>query len=115
MTENTRTDTGITLTDAAAERVRRFLAGTKSAVGMRLGVKKTGCSGMAYVVDLAQDVGATDNVYETNGIRVIVDEKSLPYVLGTRIDFTSDGLNETFYYDNPNVKSLCGCGESFGV
>lgn len=115
MSENTQNTAGIILTDAAAERVRRFLAGTENAVGMRLGVKKTGCSGMAYVVDLVQDVGATDNVYESNGIKVIVDEKSLPYVQGTRIDFTSDGLNESFYYDNPNVKSLCGCGESFGV
>ena len=80
-----------------------------------LGVKKTGCSGMAYVVDLAADVQEQDNVFESNGIKVVVDAKSLPYVDGTRIDFTSDGLNETFYYDNPNVKSLCGCGESFGI
>ncbi len=105
----------ITLTDAAADRVRNFLSRTDSAVGMRLGVRKTGCSGMAYVVDLADAVGEKDKVYETNGIKVIIDEKSLPYVKGTRIDFTSDGLNESFYYDNPNIKSLCGCGESFGI
>lgn len=114
MTDQTRT-TGITLTDAAAERVRRFLSQTGGAVGMRLGVKKTGCSGMAYVVDLAANVDERDNVFESNGIKVVVDEKSLPYVDGTRIDFTSDGLNESFYYENPNVKSLCGCGESFGT
>ena len=107
--------TGITLTDAAAERVRRFLSQTDGAVGMRLGVKKTGCSGMAYVVDLAADINEQDNVFESNGVKVVVDEKSLPYVVGTRIDFTSDGLNESFYYDNPNVQSLCGCGESFGI
>ena len=114
MSEQTNT-TGITLTDAAAERVRRFLSQKSGAVGMRLGVKKTGCSGMAYVVDLAANVDEQDNVFESNGIKVVVDEKSLPYVDGTRIDFTSDGLNESFYYDNPNVKSLCGCGESFGI
>lgn len=114
MTDQTKT-TGIILTDAAAERVRRFLSRTGDAVGMRLGVKKTGCSGMAYVVDLAAKVDERDNVFESNGIKVVVDEKSLPYVEGTRIDFTSDGLNESFYYDNPNVKSLCGCGESFGI
>ncbi|MDX1512657.1 MAG: iron-sulfur cluster assembly accessory protein [Gammaproteobacteria bacterium] len=108
-------DTSIVLTDAAAERVRRFLAKTGGAVGMRLGVKKTGCSGMAYVVDLAEDVSEKDSVFESNGVKVVVDDKSLPFVKGTRIDFTSDGLNESFYYDNPNVKSLCGCGESFGV
>ncbi|MDX1528502.1 MAG: iron-sulfur cluster assembly accessory protein [Gammaproteobacteria bacterium] len=105
----------IVLSEAAAERVRRFLGASDGAIGMRLGVKKTGCSGMAYVVDLARDVGAGDSVFESNGIKVIVDEKSWPYVKGTRIDFTSDGLNESFYYDNPNVKSLCGCGESFGT
>ncbi len=105
----------IVLSDAAAERVRRFVASADGAIGMRLGVKKTGCSGMAYVVDLVRDVGDGDNVFESNGVKVIVDEKSLPYVKGTRIDFTSDGLNESFYYDNPNVKSLCGCGESFGI
>ncbi len=105
----------IVLSEAAAERVRHFLNAAEGAIGMRLGVKKTGCSGMAYVVDLARDVGDGDSVFESNGVKVIVDEKSWPYVKGTRIDFTSDGLNESFYYDNPNVKSLCGCGESFGI
>lgn len=109
------TTNGIVLSDAAAERVRRFMAGTEGAVGMRLGVKKTGCSGMAYVVGLAREVSDGDSVFESNGVKVIVDEKSWPYVKGTRIDYTSDGLNESFYYENPNVKSLCGCGESFGV
>ncbi len=105
----------IILTDAAAERVRRFLAGSDGAIGMRLGVKKTGCSGMAYVVDLARDLADGDSIFESNGVKVIVDQKSWPFVKGTRIDFTTDGLNESFYYDNPNVKSLCGCGESFGI
>jgi len=102
MNDQIRT-TGIILTDAAAERVRRFLSQSNGAVGMRLGVKKTGCSGMAYVVDLAAGVDERDNVFESNGVKVVVDEKSLPYVDGTRIDFTSDGLNESFYYENPNV------------
>ncbi|HSS63830.1 MAG TPA: iron-sulfur cluster assembly accessory protein, partial [Gammaproteobacteria bacterium] len=73
----------IVLSDAAAERVRRFLAGAEDAIGMRLGVKKTGCSGMAYVVDLARNVGDGDSVFESNGVKVIVDEKSWPYVKGT--------------------------------
>ena len=105
----------IRLTDAAAERVRHFLEGNRDAVGMRLGVKTVGCSGYAYVVDLAQDVNDDDTVFETNGVKVVVSRKSLPIVDGTEIDFARDGLNEGFAYHNPNAKSLCGCGESFGV
>ena len=77
--------------------------------------KATGCSGFAYVVDLAQTIGDDDNVYESHGVKILVDAKTLPYVDGTTIDFGREGLNEGFRYDNPNVKSLCGCGESFGV
>lgn len=105
----------ITLTAPAAERVKRFIEQRGSGVGLRLGVKTTGCSGMAYVVEVADEVGEADSVYESNGIKVVIDDKSLPYLKGTTIDFTKDGLNEAFYYDNPNVKSLCGCGESFGI
>lgn len=105
----------ITLTDTAAQRVKHFLAERDSAVGLRVGVKTTGCSGLAYVVDLVDGVGDTDRVYESHGVKVIVDSESLPYLEGTVIDFTREGLNEGFRYDNPNVKSLCGCGESFGV
>jgi len=105
----------IRLTDAAAERVRRFLERNRAAVGMRLGVKTVGCSGYAYVVDLAEAVNEDDTVFETNGVKVVVNRKSLPIVDGTEIDFAHEGLNEGFAYHNPNAKSLCGCGESFGV
>ena len=105
----------ITLSTAAAERVKHFLAERGHGLGLRVGVKRTGCSGFAYVVDLTDAVKADDRVFESNGITVVVDAKSLPYLDGTSIDFTRDGINESFRYDNPNVKSLCGCGESFGI
>jgi iron-sulfur cluster assembly protein len=105
----------ITLSDNAAERVRRFLDARGRGAGLRLAVKKTGCSGFAYVVDLEDVIGDDDRVFESNGIPVIVDLGTLPMVDGTHIDFAHVGLNETFTYDNPNVKNLCGCGESFGV
>ena len=105
----------ITLSDTAAERVRRFLDARGHGMGLRLAVKKTGCSGFAYVVDLEDEARTDDSVFESNGIPVIVDPDTLPMVDGTHIDFAREGLNETFTYDNPNVKSQCGCGESFGV
>ena len=105
----------ITLSDTAAERVRRFLDMRGHGRGLRLAVKKTGCSGFAYMVDLEDEIADDDRVFESNGVSVIVDPRSLSMVEGTHIDFARDGLNETFTYDNPNVKSLCGCGESFGV
>ncbi len=105
----------VTLTPPAAERVKQFIAERKSAVGLRFGVRTTGCSGFAYIVDLADEVADDDVVYESNGVKVLVDAKSLPYVDGTSIDFGRDGFNEGFRYLNPNVKSECGCGESFGI
>ena len=105
----------ITLSEAAAGRVRQFLDARGHGMGLRLAVKKTGCSGFAYVVDLEDGIGDRDRVFESNGIPVIVDGDTLPMVDGTHIDFAQEGLNETFTYDNPNVKNRCGCGESFGV
>ncbi|MGI9333424.1 MAG: HesB/IscA family protein [Gammaproteobacteria bacterium] len=105
----------ITLSDAAAEHVKHHLGRQEASLGLRLGVKKTGCSGLAYVVDVARAVEAKDRVFDTNGVRVVIDEKSLPYIEGTHVDFGREGLNEGFIYNNPNVKSLCGCGESFGT
>ncbi len=105
----------VQLTNAAAERVRHFLAERGSGAGLRVGIKTTGCSGFAYVVDITDAIGEDDRVFESHGIKVIVDGDSLSYLDGTTIDFTREGLNEGFSYDNPNVKSLCGCGESFGV
>jgi iron-sulfur cluster assembly protein len=105
----------IHLTDTAAERVRSFIDSSGSAVGLRLGVKVVGCSGYAYVVDLADSVNADDTVFESKGVKVVVSEKNLPIVDGTEIDFAREGLNEGFAYSNPNAKNMCGCGESFGV
>jgi iron-sulfur cluster assembly protein len=105
----------VTLTQSAAERVRGFLETRGCGVGLRLGVKKTGCSGFAYVVNYADDIGSGDVVFEDQGIKVIVDAESLRYVDGTEIDFVRHGLNEAFRFRNPNVRGECGCGESFSV
>lgn len=105
----------VQLTTAAAERVKRFMTERGSGAGLRVGIKTTGCSGFAYVVDIAEEIAEQDRVFESHGVKVIVDGDSLSYLDGTTIDFSREGLNEGFSYDNPNVKSLCGCGESFGV
>jgi iron-sulfur cluster assembly protein len=105
----------ISLTAAAAERVRAFMANRGQGVGLRLGVKQTGCSGFAYVVSYADEVQASDVVFEDSGVKVVVDADSLKYVDGTEIDFVRQGLNEAFKFRNPNVKGECGCGESFNV
>jgi iron-sulfur cluster assembly protein len=105
----------ISLTSAAADRVRSFLGRRGHGVGLRLSVKKTGCSGFAYVVNYADEVGADDVVFEDQGVKVIVDRASLDYIDGTEVDFVKQGLNEAFRFRNPNVKGECGCGESFTV
>jgi iron-sulfur cluster assembly protein len=105
----------VSLTPAAAERVQSFLARRGHGVGLRLGVRKTGCSGFAYVVSYADEVGAAAVVFDVRGVKVIVDSESLRYVDGTEIDFARHGLNEAFKFRNPNVRGECGCGESFSV
>jgi iron-sulfur cluster assembly protein len=105
----------ISLTPAAAERVRTFMASRGQGIGLRLGIKQTGCSGYAYVVSYADAVGAGDVVFDEAGVKVVVDTESLKYVDGTEIDFVRQGLNEAFKFRNPNVKGECGCGESFNV
>jgi iron-sulfur cluster assembly protein len=105
----------ISLTPSAAERVRTFMASRGKGVGLRLGVKQTGCSGYAYVVSYADEIGAQDVVFEEAGIKVIVDRDALKFVDGTEIDFVRTGLNEAFKFRNPNVRGECGCGESFNV
>ena len=105
----------ISLTSAAADRVRSFLGRRGHGVGLRLSVKKTGCSGFAYVVNYADEIGADDLVFEEQGVKVIVDRASLGYIDGTEVDFVKQGLNEAFRFRNPNVKGECGCGESFSV
>ncbi len=105
----------ISLTPTAADRVRSFIADQGKGVGLRLGVKKTGCNGFAYVVNYADTIGADDEVFEDQGVKVVVDRESLRLLDGTEIDFVRHGLNEAFRFRNPNVKGECGCGESFSV
>jgi len=105
----------ISLTPAAAERVRNFLQARGSGVGLRLGVRKTGCSGFAYVINYADEGRADDQVFEDHGVTVFVDPASLAYIDGTEVDFVKQGLNEAFKFRNPNVTGECGCGESFNV
>ncbi|MBX2885433.1 MAG: iron-sulfur cluster assembly protein IscA [Granulosicoccus sp.] len=105
----------ITLTEKAAEHVKSYLDQRGKGVGLRLAVRTTGCSGMAYVLEFADEVAANDHVFENNDVKVIVDEKSLVYLDGTELDFGKEGLNEGFKFNNPNVKDECGCGESFNI
>jgi len=105
----------ISLTPSAAERVRTFMASRGKGIGLRLGVKQTGCSGYAYVVSYADEVGTGDIVFDASGVKVVVDRDSLRYVDGTEIDFVRQGLNEAFKFRNPKSKGECGCGESFNV
>ena len=105
----------ITLTAAAADRVRSFMEKRGKGVGLRLGVKTTGCSGMAYVMEYADQVEEDDVVFEDQGVKVLINPKSLVYLDGTELDYAKEGLNEGFKFNNPNVKDSCGCGESFNV
>lgn len=105
----------ITLTDVAADRVKSYLDNRGKGVGLRLGIKTHGCSGMAYVMEFVDDIEETDNVFEDHGIKIIVDPKSLVYLDGTEMDFAKEGLSEGFKFNNPNESGECGCGESFTV
>ena len=105
----------ISLTSSAADRVRNYLVKRGHGVGLRVGVRKTGCSGWAYVIDYADSVASDDVVFEEDGVKVIVDAESLELIDGTEVDFVKDGLNEAFKFRNPNVKGECGCGESFSI
>jgi iron-sulfur cluster assembly protein len=95
--------------------VQRFLAGQTGGLGLRIGVRPTGCSGYAYVVQPVNEVGEHDQVFNSHGIQVVVDDQSIGYLNGTEVDFTREGLNEGFKFNNPNVAATCGCGESFSV
>ena len=105
----------ITLTEPAAERVKSFLANRGKGIGLRLGVKTMGCSGMGYVIEFVDELNLDDEVFEDHGVKVIVDKKSLVYLDGTEVDFAREGLNEGFQFNNPKEKDACGCGESFTV
>ncbi|HZE59279.1 MAG TPA: iron-sulfur cluster assembly protein IscA [Burkholderiales bacterium] len=105
----------ITLTENAAKHVQSYLAKRGKGVGLRVGVRTSGCSGMAYKLEFADNVNSEDVLFDSHGVKVIVDPKSLPYLHGTELDYTREGLNEGFKFRNPNVKDECGCGESFNV
>jgi iron-sulfur cluster assembly protein len=105
----------ISLTPAAADRIHKFLATRGHGLGLKLGVRKTGCSGFAYVVNYADEVAPHDVVFEDQGVKVYVDPESLKFIDGTTVDFVKQGLNEAFRFQNPNIKGECGCGESFNV
>ena len=105
----------ITLTENAARQIRRSLAKRGKGVGLRLGIKKVGCSGLAYTFDYADDVGAEDALFESHDAKVIVDKEALQYLDGATLDFKREGLKESFKFENPNAKAQCGCGESFSV
>ena len=106
---------GIALTQNAADRVRKQLAQRGTGVGLRLGVKKTGCSGSAYTIDFADEVTDADAVFEDHGVNVVVRREHLELMDGTRVDYVREGLNEAFRFDNPKVAGTCGCGESFTI
>ena len=106
---------GIELSDVAATRVQHFLDNRGKGIGLRLGVKTTGCSGLAYVIEFVDEISENDEVFESKGIKVVVDKKSLLFLDGTEVDFAKVGLQEGFQFRNPNAKDACGCGESFTV
>ncbi|MDH2432857.1 iron-sulfur cluster assembly protein IscA [Pokkaliibacter sp. MBI-7] len=106
---------GISMTEAAARHVDRYIKGRGQGQGVRLGVRTSGCSGLAYVLEFVDRPDDTDEVFESFGVKVFIDPKSLAYLDGTELDFVKEGLNEGFRFNNPNVRSECGCGESFNV
>ena len=105
----------VTLSESAARHVSNFIAKRGKGFGIRLGVKTSGCSGMAYKLEFVDQTEDEDEVFESRGVKVVIDPKSLAYLEGTELDFVKEGLNEGFRFNNPNVKDSCGCGESFNV
>lgn len=105
----------ITLTEKAAKHISRYMERRGKGLGLRLGVRTTGCSGLAYKLEYVDEETPEDQMFESRGIRVYVDPKSLPYLDGTELDFAREGLNEGFKFQNPNMKDECGCGESFRI
>lgn len=105
----------LTITDNAAKRVNDYLKNRGKGIGIRVGVKTTGCSGLSYNLEFVDSINSNDKSFENNGIKIIVDDKSLIYLDGTELDYAKEGLNEGFVFNNPNVKDKCGCGESFTV
>lgn len=105
----------VTLSEKAAQHVSNFLSKRGKGLGLRIGVRTTGCSGMAYKLEYVDEVQPEDQAFESHGVKVFVDPKSLAYIDGTELDYTREGLNEGFKFNNPNEAARCGCGESFTV
>ncbi len=105
----------ITITENAAKQIRKFLANRGKGEGIRIGVKTSGCSGMAYTLEFVDEIQPDDQVFEQDGVKVFIDPKSMVYLDGTQVDFAKEGLQEGFKFENPNAKESCGCGESFHV
>ena len=105
----------IQLTESAAKQIQAQLAKRGRGLGLRVGVKKVGCSGFAYTYDYADEVGAGDHLFESHGIKLVVDQKSLDFLNGSTLDYVKEGLKQAFKFENPNVDAMCGCGESFSV
>ncbi|TXL62468.1 iron-sulfur cluster assembly protein IscA [Zeimonas arvi] len=105
----------VTLTESAARHIAAQLQRRGKGVGLRLGVRTSGCSGFAYQIDFAEQTDPADAAFESHGVKVFIDPKSLPFLEGTELDFVREGLNEGFKFNNPNVTASCGCGESFSV
>ena len=105
----------ITLTESAAKQIRNQLAKRGKGLGLRLGIKKVGCSGFAYTFDYADEVRVGDQTFEAHDAKVLVDGDSLSFIDGSRVDFVKEGLKQMFKFENPNVDSMCGCGESFSL
>ncbi len=105
----------VTMTPAATERVKSFMENRGKGLGLRLGIKTTGCSGLAYVLEFVDELNDDDEMFSINDVNIIIDAKSLVYLSGIELDFAKEGLNEGFQFNNPNAKGECGCGESFNV
>ena len=105
----------ITITENAADHIRKFLTKRGKGEGIRIGVKTSGCSGMAYTLEFVDEIQPEDQVFEQNGVKVFIDPKSMVYLDGTQVDLAKEGWQEGFKFENPNAKESCGCGESFHV
>jgi iron-sulfur cluster assembly protein len=105
----------VLLTERAARQIQKQLEKRGQGIGLRLGVKKTGCSGYSYALEYADQLSAGDNIFEDFGVKIIVKADDLPYIKGIELDYRREGINEAFQFNNPNAKAMCGCGESFTV
>lgn len=115
MIRHGKQEMAITITESALKQIRKVLSQQENVEGLRVGVKKTGCSGYSYVLGFAKEVGPDDTLFESDGVKILVDKQALSLIDGTELDYGREGLNESFKFKNPNVAATCGCGESFSV